>query len=80
MSKQEEAQKRWETLHRMARIRDLMHDARDYSFPAGQMQAGIQLGTVEVPWLLNYIEELKHGTGQQDLEVDARPTGTTSRL
>ena len=43
----------------MARIRDLMVDARDYSFPAGQMQAGLQLGTVEVPWLVNRIEELE---------------------
>jgi hypothetical protein len=45
-----------------------MRDCKDYSFPAGQMQAGLQLGTVEVPWLLNYIDYLEarqRGTAQE---------------
>jgi hypothetical protein len=65
MSKQEDAQKLWETRQRMGRIRDLAQDTKDYTFPAGQLQAGLQLGTVEVPWLLNYIEELQNGSGAQ---------------
>lgn len=59
MSKQDIATARWEKARRLDRIRDLSADSRNYSFPAGQLQAGIQLGAVEVPWLLNYIEELE---------------------
>jgi hypothetical protein len=59
MSKQDIATARWETAQRMDKIDRLMADARDYSFPAGQMQAGLQLATVEVPWLLNYIDYLE---------------------
>jgi hypothetical protein len=70
MSKQTTASERWEANNyrvRKAKIERLLQDAKDYSFPAGQAQAGIQLGTVEVPWLLEYIEELKeqiNGSGQ----------------
>jgi hypothetical protein len=68
MSKQTTASAHWEASQRIARIEGLMATAKDYSFPAGQVQVGIQMATVEVPWLLNYIEELKeqiNGTAQQ---------------
>lgn len=59
MSKQTKASERWELSQRMAKIERLLEAARDYSYPAGQAQAGIQLASVEVPWLLAHIEELK---------------------
>jgi hypothetical protein len=65
MSKQDIATARWETARRMEKIDGLMADAKNYSFPAGQMQAGLQLANVEVPWLLNYIEELQHGRTEE---------------
>jgi hypothetical protein len=68
VSKQEQAQRRWETNAHLEKIERLTQQATDYSFPAGQAQAGIQLATVEVPWLLGYIEELKeqiNGSGTQ---------------
>jgi hypothetical protein len=67
MSKQTTASAHWEASQRIAKIEGLMVTAKDYSFPAGQVQVGIQMATVEVPWLLNYIEELKeqiNGSGQ----------------
>lgn len=59
MSKQTKAFERWEFSQRMAKIERLQQQALDYSHPAGQAQAGIQLASVEVPWLLAHIEELK---------------------
>ena len=59
MSKQTTASAHWETSQRIERIKGLMATARDYSYPAGQVQVGIQLATVELPWMLAYIEELK---------------------
>lgn len=43
----------------MGRIDLLMKRAGDYTFPAGQAQAGLQLAMVEVPWLLARIAELE---------------------
>lgn len=39
MSKQDIATARWETAQRMAKINRLMAEVKDYSFPAGQVQA-----------------------------------------
>jgi hypothetical protein len=47
---------------RLVKIKRLCEQAIDYSFPAGQAQAGIQFGTVEVPWLLAEIARLKAAT------------------
>lgn len=65
MSKQTTASAHWETNAHMAKIERLMAQATDYSHPAGQAQAGIQLATVEVPYLLGYIEELKEQINAQ---------------
>jgi hypothetical protein len=43
----------------MTSIARLQEAALDYSFPAGQAQAGMQMAMVEVPWLLAEIEKLK---------------------
>lgn len=67
MTKQAIATARWENAKRFGKIKDLMADARNYSFPAGQMQAGLQLANVEVPWLLNYIEELENAGRKEPL-------------
>jgi hypothetical protein len=51
----------------MTSIARLQEAALDYSFPAGQAQAGMQMAMVEVPWLLAEIERLKeqlNGSGQ----------------
>jgi hypothetical protein len=42
----------------MAKIELLREQSLDYSYPAGQAQAGIQLAAVEIPWLLAEIERL----------------------
>ena len=63
MSKQTTASAHWETSQRIERIKGLMATARDYSYPAGQVQVGIQLATVELPWMLAYIEKLEQGNG-----------------
>lgn len=59
MSKQTTASEHWETGRHMATIERLREQATDYTFPAGQAQAGIQMATVEVPWLLAEIERLQ---------------------
>ena len=59
MSKQTMASQLWETNRHMTTIERLLEAATDYSYPAGQAQAGIQMATVEVPWLLAEIERLK---------------------
>lgn len=67
MSKESVATAHWEAQRRLIRIQGLMVTARDYSYPAGQAQVGIQMATVEVPWLLNYIEELRGGNAHKDV-------------
>ena len=58
-TKQTMASQLWETNRHMTTIERLLEAATDYSYPAGQAQAGIQMATVEVPWLLAEIERLK---------------------
>jgi hypothetical protein len=58
MSAQTTASQRWETSRHMANIEALQAQALDYSYPAGQAQAALQLANVEVPWLLAEIERL----------------------
>lgn len=59
MSAQTRAEQQWESHVRMERIALLREQALDYTYPAGQAQAGIQLATVEVPWLLSENARLK---------------------
>lgn len=66
MSKQEAAQKRWADQQKLDKIKRLLAVATDYSYPAGQAQIGIQLATVEIPWLLQHIEELKESNGAEE--------------
>lgn len=64
MSKQTTASALWETGKHMASIERLQAQAADYTYPAGQAQAGIQLATVEVPYLLAEIERLTLSGGR----------------
>lgn len=59
MSKQASATAHWEERKHMANIERMLQRAMDYSYPAGQAQAGLQMALVEVPWLLEKIAELK---------------------
>lgn len=59
MTKQTTASERWETNKHLTTIDRLREQALDYTYPAGQTQAGLQLATVEVPWLLAEIDRLK---------------------
>lgn len=59
MSAQTKASEHWEFSQRLARIEELRQVALDYSYPAGQAQVGMQMAMSEIPWLLNYIEQLK---------------------
>jgi hypothetical protein len=59
MRAQTKASELWETNQRLARIESLRLVALDYSYPAGQAQVGIQMATVEVPWLLAEHARLK---------------------
>lgn len=69
MSKQTQASEHWERERMYAKIERLRAQATDYSFPAGQAQAGLQMALVEVPWLLSEIERLKDQiNGTQELE------------
>lgn len=71
MSKQEAAQKRWADQQKLDKIKGLLAAATDYSYPAGQAQIGIQLATVEIPWLLQHIEELKERNGEKEPRLTA---------
>jgi len=66
MSAQTKASEHWETSQRIERIKSLREVAMDYSYPAGQVQVGIQLAVVEIPWLLDYIEHLKEQINDRD--------------
>lgn len=59
MSKQTRASEHWAEAARLAKIERLCAQGQDYTFPAGQARAGIQLATVEVPYLLQEIARLK---------------------
>lgn len=49
----------WVTAEDDARLERLLQAATDYTYPAGQAQAGIQLATTEVPRLLEEIGRLR---------------------
>lgn len=59
MSALTRAEQQWEAHRRMERIALLRGQALDYTYPAGQAQAGIQMAAVEVPWLLTENARLK---------------------
>lgn len=59
MSKQTKASEHWAHTTHLASIQRLREQALNPMYPAGQTQAGIQLASVEVPWLLAEIEKLK---------------------
>jgi len=59
MSKQMKASRFWQYNTLVVNIERLQAQATNYSYPAGQAQAGIQLATVAVPRLLEEIERLK---------------------
>jgi hypothetical protein len=69
MSAQTKASEIWRDANnyrvRKAKIDSLLEQAMDYTYPAGQTQAGLQMANVEVPWLLGYIEELKEQIAAQ---------------
>lgn len=72
MNAQSRAASQWAYQKKLVKIATLTEQATNYSYPAGQAQAGIQMATVEVPWLLGYIEELKEElNGRQAVELSA---------
>jgi hypothetical protein len=83
MSKRTTASLLWERQatynKRMSSIERLTTAAQDYTFPAGQAQAGIQLATVEVPWLLAEIERLKLNLKDHINDIE-HPTHTVASV
>ena len=62
----------------MGRIKDLLNRATYPMDTVGQVHASQQLATVEVPWLLEYIEELEERLAGADREP--QPLRTASGL
>lgn len=65
-------ERRTEAAARLGRIEATLKQATDYGFPAGMAQAGLQLATVDVPWMLERIKELEESIGGR-MEDDAQP-------
>lgn len=74
MSKQTTASEYWAHQIHSARIKDLCTQATNYMYPAGQVQAGIQLGTVAVPYLLERIAQLEEELSEKG--IDSRERGS----
>lgn len=65
MGKQTKASERWAHQTHLAKLDALCAQAKDYTYPAGQAQAGIQLAVIEVPYLLQEIARLKEQINAQ---------------
>lgn len=63
---------------RLEKIWQLVKQANDPYYPAGQAQAGMQLARVEVPWMLARLEIETHG--REGLEPVTQPRRKASGL